>query len=233
MTRFIAHRGLSAVYYQNSEKAFQAAADSSFFYGIETDVWFTSDNKWVCCHDNNPFANETISVSKITLEEALKLPMNLNKIGSAKIEGESYICTLEKYLKICKGGDKVPVIELKCTPSREQLKDLIAIVDSIIGIENVVFISFHYINMARLRSLNKKIRLQVLGRYPTSGRAFLSKGYDVDLMWNFCPARLIRKAHRMGHEVNIWTVNQLAVVRHFMYYAVDYITTNKDFSGKI
>ena len=30
------------------------------------------------------------------------------------------------------------------------------------GIENVVFISFHYINMARLRSINKKIRLKRL-----------------------------------------------------------------------
>lgn len=233
MTKFIAHRGLSSIYYQNSEKSFKAASKSPFFWGIETDVWFTSDQKWVCCHDNNPFADESVSVSKITLEEALKLPMNLNKIGSAKIEEESYICTFENYLRICKNGDKVPVIELKCIPSRNQLKDLIRIVEEIIGIENVVFISFHYMNMARLRSINKKIRMQVLGRYPASGRAFLNKGYDIDLMYIFCPGYLIRKAHKMGHEVNLWTINRLAIVRHFMYLGVDYITTDCDFSGKI
>ncbi len=233
MTRFIAHRGLSDTYYQNSKKAFKAAADSPFFWGIETDVWFTKDGHWVCCHDNNPFADESISVSKITLEEAQKLPMNLNKIGSAKIEGDSYICTFETYLKTCRGGDKVPVIELKCIPSRNQLKQLIGIIEEIIGIENVVFISFHYMNMARLRSINKKIRMQVLGRYPASGRAFLKKGYDVDLMFTFCSGSLIRKAHKLGHEVNIWTVNNIAAVRHFMWLGVDYITTNCDFSGKI
>lgn len=233
MTRFIAHRGLSDTYYQNSEKAFKAAADIPLFWGIETDVWFTSDQKWVCCHDNNPFADASVSVSQITLEEAQKLPMNLNKVGSAKIEGESYICTLETYLKICRGGDKVPVIELKCIPNREQLKALVRIIDEIIGIENVVFISFHYMNMARLRSINKKIRMQVLGKYPASGRAFLKRGYDVDLFYHFCSGHLIRKAHKMGHEVNLWTINSLFVVRHFMYLGVDYITTNCDFSGRI
>ena len=33
--KFIAHRGLSGEYYENSEQAFRAAADSDFFYGIE------------------------------------------------------------------------------------------------------------------------------------------------------------------------------------------------------
>ena len=60
-----------------------------------------------------------------------------------------------------------------------------------------------------------------------------NKGYDIDLMYIFCPGYLIRKAHKMGHEVNLWTINRLAIVRHFMYLGVDYITTDCDFSGKI
>ncbi len=233
MTRFIAHRGLSSVYYQNSEKAFAAAANSPFFYGIETDVWFTKDNRWVCCHDNNPFADKSVSISEITYAEALKLPMNLNKMGSAKIEGESYICSMDRYLEICRDGGKVPVIELKCKPKKEQLKELVSTVDSVVGLDNAIFISFHFVNLARLRAMNPRIRMQVLGKYPTSGRAYLKKGYDVDLMFTYCSFPLIRKAHRLGHEVNLWTINRVGIARHFMRFGVDYITTNFDFSGKI
>ena len=233
MTRFIAHRGLSSVYYQNSEKAFRAAAASPFFYGIETDVWFTSDNEWVCCHDNNPFADESVSISEITLKEALTLPMNLNKMGSVKNATESYICQMITYLEICRDGNKVPVIELKCKPSKAKLKELVDIVDSTVGIDNAIFISFHFVNIARLRAMNRRIRLQVLGKYPTSGRAYLAKGYDIDLMFTFCSGALIRRAHKIGHEVNLWTVNSRAVARHYMRSGVDYITTNFDFSGKV
>ena len=218
MTRFIAHRGLSSVYYQNSEKAFRAAAASPFFYGIETDVWFTSDNEWVCCHDNNPFADESVSISEITLKEALTLPMNLNKMGSVKNATESYICPMITYLEICRDGNKVPVIELKCKPSKAKLKELVEIVDSTVGIDNAIFISFHFVNIARLRAMNRRIRLQVL---------------DIDLMFTFCSGALIRRAHKIGHEVNLWTVNSRAVARHYMRYGVDYITTNFDFSGKV
>lgn len=233
MTRFIAHRGLSSRFYQNSEKAFLAAAESPFFYGIETDVWFTKDNKWVCCHDNNPFADKSVSISEITYEEATKLPMNLNKMGSCKIEGESYICGIERYLEICKAGGKVPVIELKCIPKKDQLKELTDIVDGIVGLDNAIFISFHFVNLARMRAMNPKIRMQVLGRYPTSGRAYLKKGYDVDLLFTYCTSFLIRKAHKLGHEVNLWTINRLGIAKYFMRLGVDYITTNFDFSGKL
>ena len=237
MTRFIAHRGLSSVYYQNSEKAFRAPAESPFFYGIETDVWFTKDNKWVCCHDNNPFVDKSVSISEITYEEALKMPMNPNKLGSVKIEGESYICSMEKYLEICKAGGKVPVIELKCKPGKEKLRELLSIVDGIVGIDNAIFISFHFVNLARLRAMNEgpdlRIRTQVLGKYPTSGRAYLKKGYDVDLMFTYCTGALIRRAHKLGHEVNLWTINRLGVARYFVRLGVDYITTNFDFGGRI
>lgn len=233
MTRFIAHRGLSSVYYQNSEKAFRAAAHSPFFYGIETDLWYTSDKKWVCCHDNNPFENETISVSNITYEEAQKLPMNLGKVGSAQIEGNSYICTAETYLQLCKLGGKVPIIELKCIPKKDMLLGLIKMVDEIVGLDNAVFISFHFINIARLRAINPKIRSQVLSKYPVAGRAYIKRNYDVDLLFLFTSGALIRKAHKLKREVNVWTVNRLSAVRHFMLLGVDYITTDCDFSGKV
>jgi glycerophosphoryl diester phosphodiesterase len=38
-TRFIAHRGLSGQYPDNTIESFEAAGQSDFFWGIETDIW--------------------------------------------------------------------------------------------------------------------------------------------------------------------------------------------------
>ena len=56
---------------------------------------------------------------------------------------------------------------------------------------------------------------------------------DIDLMFTYCSGCLIRKAHKLGHEVNLWTVNKLSFAKYFMRLGVDYITTKFDFSGKL
>ena len=48
----IAHRGLSGLETENTECAFVAAGNRSY-YGIETDVHFTKDGKYVISHDGN------------------------------------------------------------------------------------------------------------------------------------------------------------------------------------
>ena len=59
--KFIAHRGLSGEYYENSEQAFRAAADSDFFYGIEADIYFPADGVAVCAQLGRPDMNESCS----------------------------------------------------------------------------------------------------------------------------------------------------------------------------
>ena len=48
----IAHRGLSGLETENTQCAFVAAGNRSY-YGIETDVHFTKDGKYVISHDGN------------------------------------------------------------------------------------------------------------------------------------------------------------------------------------
>ncbi|MDR0462286.1 MAG: glycerophosphodiester phosphodiesterase [Christensenellaceae bacterium] len=49
-TKFIAHRGLSSVYPDNTIESFTAAGGSDFFWGIETDVWYIGDTFYLS-HD--------------------------------------------------------------------------------------------------------------------------------------------------------------------------------------
>lgn len=230
MSKFIAHRGLSSLYYQNSEEAFLAAAKSKFFYGIETDVWLTSDEEWVCCHDGSPFENRDVKISAITLEQAQKLPMNPKKWGNARQRGLSYICTTKKYLEINKQYNKAPFIELKIIPTIAQLNSLVELVDNIIGIKNTFFISFHARNLERLKRMNLGIRTQILTTSWIQSKYYISKGYDIDQNLLAMTAGRIHKAHTQGREVNVWTARSLATANRFFLAKADYITTDYDYS---
>ena len=48
----VAHRGLSGLETENTQCAFVAAANRSY-YGIETDVHVTKDGRYVISHDGN------------------------------------------------------------------------------------------------------------------------------------------------------------------------------------
>ena len=51
-TRLVAHRGLSGIEAENTNAAFVAAGNRSY-YGIETDIHRTSDGRFVVCHDGD------------------------------------------------------------------------------------------------------------------------------------------------------------------------------------
>ena len=52
-TRVIAHRGLSGLEKENTNSAFVAAGNRSY-YGIETDIHRTKDGHFVINHDGDP-----------------------------------------------------------------------------------------------------------------------------------------------------------------------------------
>jgi glycerophosphoryl diester phosphodiesterase len=59
---YIAHRGAPGGYntdntkhFENNLESFIASGQNSKFYGLETDVYMTSDEKFVVVHDDKPF----------------------------------------------------------------------------------------------------------------------------------------------------------------------------------
>ena len=49
-TLMVAHRGVSKLETENTAAAFIAAGNRTYF-GVETDIWRTSDGKYICNHD--------------------------------------------------------------------------------------------------------------------------------------------------------------------------------------
>jgi glycerophosphoryl diester phosphodiesterase len=76
----IAHRGLSSLYPDNSVAAFEAAGQSDFFWGIETDVWYIG-GEWVLSHDR---PGSLAGLPR--LEEFLEITDRYGKVGVLDIK---------------------------------------------------------------------------------------------------------------------------------------------------
>lgn len=224
--RFIAHRGLSGEYYENGEEAFRAAADSEFFYGIETDVYFTADGIPVCAHDDNAFENEDILITGSLFSDIKDLPLKENSYGFRGTE----ICTFETYLKICGASGKAAIIELKQEDmTDEEIVFVIEEARKYCG-ENFVLICFKKSQIEAAENYDKSVVTQHLSNYGFLGLLSVWDGYNISITHKRMSKTLVTEAHKRGREVGVWTVNEFEDVKKYAAMGVDYITTNFDFS---
>lgn len=226
--RFIAHRGLSSKYYENSEEAFLAAAQRDFFYGIETDIYFTADNIAVCSHDDNPFSDNSLKITSSQFENIKNLPLKTDSYGFRK----SGLCTFERYLEICADYGKTAIIELKeWSLSDDQLKSVIDKAESICGKKYVV-ISFSKKNIQAIGKIDPTVVTQHLVNDYENLRCSLSEGHNVSDYFRNLSKSVVDEVHGKGRKIGAWTINDLSDARRYADYGVDYITTDRDFSSE-
>ncbi len=228
--RFIAHRGLSDVYYQNTAESFEGAARETFFWGIETDVWVTKDGKFVCCHDEKPFADKTVSVKSLTEAEATTKPLDPDKKGNATAVGDKYCPTFETYLDICKNGGKAAVIELKDeSMTAAQVAELMQKANEKLDGDKIVYISFYKSLLDYVEKTDKKAVTQLLfggGKSQVSILCRAAVGKNVSVDYSSMTKSVVKTAHRNGAQAAAWTVNSPSDAQKLIDMGVDFITTN-------
>ena len=159
--KMIAHRGLSGIEKENTNAAFVAAGNRSYF-GIETDVHKTVDGKFIIIHDDTTgrVAIDNLEVEKSTFETLRKL--SLCDIDDKRGRADLHIPTLTEYISTCKRYGKTAVLELKNAFTSDEVA---AICDEIKGcdyLENVIFISFVFDNLVKLREIIPESEAQFL-----------------------------------------------------------------------
>ena len=99
--RMVAHRGCSGLERENTNAAFIAAANRSY-YGIETDIHSTLDGEYVLFHDNTTarIGIDSMEVEKTTF--ATLRSLLLTDRDGTKSRWDLRISTLEEYIGICK-----------------------------------------------------------------------------------------------------------------------------------
>lgn len=234
-TQIVAHRGFwkcegSA---QNSIVALQKAAEAGV-YGSEFDVWITSDGVAVVNHDSG-LHGKIIETS--TYKEIKKL----------KLSNGERIPTLEQYLA---EGVKHPqmklILELK--DHEQDINDDRA-VSEVIRIVN----KFHFFDdlsngetpQIEFISFNFDMCLEFARTYPHAHVAFLTsrkspkdtKDLGVpDLDYQFSALvnhpEWVKEAHDLGMKVNVWTVDDVDLMKQMIGLGVDFLTTNLPLEAK-
>lgn len=232
-TKYIAHRGLSSEYYENSYAAFFNAAKSDFFSGIETDVYRTKDGEFVTAHDINPFEDKSIRINENNFNEIVDLPLSSDiKYGEFVDKSvKTTICTLKAYLTICRVYSKTPIIELKAQFNEEEIVDLLDIIDNTFEMKDIYIISFKEDNLSIISKLDPKVPLMLLTSDAfTMGKAMKSDNYQIDSHFTSVNKFTVREAHAKKKTVGVWTVNSKKTAISYEKIGVDFITTNYDFS---
>jgi glycerophosphoryl diester phosphodiesterase len=226
-TQLVAHRGLSGIETENTNAAFVAAGNRSY-YGIETDIHRTGDGRFVVCHDFDlkRIAGVDLPVESTSLSE-LQSVVLFDKDGSKSRE-DIRLSVLENYLGICKKYSKHCVLELKSDFTDAEISQIIDIVKSFDYLENVTFISFLYANLTKIRAICPTQSVQFL--FSEFSEEIISRlvadKIDVDVYYKALTKEMITRLHEKGLVVNCWTVDNKETAEQLSEWGVDYITTN-------
>ncbi len=225
-TLMIAHRGMSGIELENTNAAFIAAGNRSHF-GIETDVHKTADGKYIIIHDDNTgrVATEDISVEGSNFDTLRNLTL-IHKGDSTRKE----LClpTLKEYVNTCKRYEKVGVLELKNEFTYEEIGEIIGEIKECDYIENIIFISFCFDNLVRVRQYLPCSVVQFLVDDFTQDLPdrLVEQKFDLDIHYKALTKENIDLLHSKGIKINCWTVDTAEEGQQLIDWGVDYVTSN-------
>ena len=225
--KIIAHRGLSGLECENTNAAFVAAGNRSYF-GIETDVYVTKDGKYIIIHDNSTkrVSDKEFDVEKSRYKKLKKVRL-YDKVDK-RFRSDLSLPDLTDYIRICKKYEKIAVLEIK-NPMSD--KEILGIINEISGedyLENTIFISFDWDNLVKIKSNLPEQRVQFLTSKWDDELIDKLKKYnmDLDIAYSAVTEELVRKLHENNIEINCWTCDEKEDAEKLIEYGVDYITSN-------
>jgi len=224
----VAHRGCSGLERENTNAAFVAAGNRSY-YGIETDVHKTLDGKYIIIHDDTTarVAIDDMVVEKTTYETLRRLTLT-NKGTHQKDRSDLCLPSLAEYISICKRYEKEAVLELKNAFEEADIYEICDIIAEQDYLDHVTFISFCYDNLVYLRR-----------KYPQQSAQFLiskfeddlidrlkAQNLDLDIYYKALTPENVALLHENGIKVNCWTVDDPQKAVEIADMGVDFITSN-------
>jgi len=233
----IAHRGFSGIAPENTMAAFQAAADLGV--GFELDVTLSSTGEVVIIHDDtvDRTTNGQGAIGDLSLAE-IKL-LDAGSWFGEEFAGER-IPTLREVLE--RFGGVVPIdIEIKDRTPHEPLADAVVAEIERTGMVDQVFVTaFNPYMLVRVREKNPDIRRGMLtGTFKDEDLILIKKVILRRLLFRgkVKPAIIaeeqvrirkhkVKRWHRHGYEVLVWTVNDEAEMLRMIEVGIDGIITD-------
>ncbi len=220
-TRIVAHRGFwncegSA---QNSITSLKKAAEAQV-YGSEFDVLLTKD-----CH---VLVNHDDSINGLMIGDA-----TYDQLKDIRLGNGERIATLDDYLQTGKSLPQIQLI-LEIKPHRTKAEEdsaasiVVRKVRAMNMEKQVEYISFSMNICEQLARLTPDSQIAYLGGdvAPDELKDKGINGIDYHYKVFEMKPEWVEEAHRLGMKVNVWTVNDMEMIRKMLDLKVDFITTD-------
>lgn len=233
----IAHRGLNSLAPEESLEAYSLAVRSGY-NDIECDVHFTKDNIAILHHDNsiNRIArnqdgtqiSETVNIAEKTLTE-----LDAYDYGIYKSEIFKYNILLP-FTDFVKFGRKTGAklhVELKNHYTDEQCQILLDTVGTYRMASNIGWQAFDFSSLDYIANHDENAQLELLAGSLTDdlmsqGQQWLNGKRKVVLSVGSADFGAVAKAHGLGFDVYIWTIDDQESAEKYIDMGVDGIMTN-------
>jgi glycerophosphoryl diester phosphodiesterase len=219
----IAHRGASAEAPENTMAAFRLGADHGADF-VELDVQESADGEVVVVHDSDLMK---AGGSPLKIWEAPAAALRAVDIGSRKgpqFSGER-VPTLDEVFTHLRGRVRV-VVELKSYGHAQRLEErVVEIVEAAGVVNDTIFMSLDHGMVRRLKQLRPAWRVGVLVATAV-GDATALEGDFLAVQASMATRAFVRRAHRSGRDVYVWTVNDPAWMFASMANGVDGLITD-------
>jgi len=216
----IAHKGYHVDEIENTLGAFSAAGQRNF-YGIETDIYLTKDNHWICNHDPK-IKGMTKNISESTLNEILEINLSDNESRIVRV------CQFEDYINVCSAYNKHPVIEFKEDVNTTHLEELLSILKTYNVVNECIFISKVSSVLGTMYNLKEKYHYQYDLQMLTegSGWQYVPEIINVSSQYDGINQSMIEDCKSVGQYVAAWTVNDRETAENLIRLGVKFITTD-------
>lgn len=226
-TLMVAHRGVSGLERENTAAAFVAAGNRSY-YGVETDIHRTYDGKFIISHDGNTARTSSglrCEIEKTSYDVLRNIPLTDT---DGRPRADLCLPSLEEYVRICARYEKVCVLEIKGSLSEEDTQNMINVITAENYLHNVIFISFGYENLVKVKNILPDQPAQYLcGELDDAMlERLVNDKIDIDIDHPHVNKEFVDKAHAMGLKINCWTVDNPERAQALVEMGVDFITTN-------
>jgi glycerophosphoryl diester phosphodiesterase len=220
----IAHRGASAEAPENTLAAFRLGIEQKADF-IELDVQESADGQVVVVHDSDlmKLGGPPRKIWEMTAAE-----LRAVDIGSRidpKYAGEG-VPTLADVLALAKGRIGV-IVELKSYGHNDRLEEKVVALVEAAGMEKACqFMSLDHAMVAKMNRLRPEWRVGLLAA-KTLGDILTVPSDFLAVEAGMANARFVRRVHRAGRDIYVWTVNDPASILRTMSVGVDGLISDR------
>ena len=211
---FAGHRG-SYRGVENTEEAFMNGINHYGYTGLEIDVKTTSDGEYVCWHDDDlSRVGHDVSIPNSKWADIKDLTLTQTRSGNTYT---GKLCSVDRYLEICKENNVFPIIELKWavginSNDMSRFPGLYKLIEKHGLVEEARILTSMQPSLEYVRTNYPALKCQYLCYEVTEVRYEWCKkwGINPSVQTGGLSKYMARKCHDAGMEVACWTVNNLA-----------------------